>query len=370
MLKKRITILELWGRGGMLHYTSQFARAIHESGKYDVHVVLPSGSDAQFFPADINISFVPVIKGNSLRDLLLLPWYLVQLPIFLHRIFKTRPQLIHINNCHSWYFLALPFLQKKFPIVSTLHDIEPHPGADDTFRKRREITYLVRKSKNIFVHGSALKTMLLEKFPKVKGVNVHVIPHGNYNFLASESPSCSIAEPCVLFFGRIRAYKGLDVFLAAARKVAKVLPDTKFVIAGNGDIKPYEPLFKGDIKLEVHNRFIPDDEIPAFFNQASFVVLPYIEASQSGVIPLAYAFRKTVIASRVGSISEMVEDGHTGILVDAGDSEILAQEMLALLKNKSMAEAYGRNGFKKAQRDLGWGNVMQGLDETYVKVIT
>ncbi len=87
------------------------------------------------------------------------------------------------------------------------------------------------------------------------------------------------------------------------------------------------------------------------FRQASVVVLPYIDASQSGVIPVAYTFAKPVVATTVGGLPEMVDDGCTGYLVPPRDSDALADAVVHLLQHPTLRHALGANAKRKAETE-------------------
>ena len=138
----------------------------------------------------------------------------------------------------------------------------------------------------------------------------------------------------VLFFGRIWAYKGLEYLIRAEPLITAEIPDAKIVIAGKGeDFSRYRAMMVHPERFVVHNEFIPDDRRAELFARASVVVLPYVEATQSGVIPVAYTFSKPVVATTVGSIPEMVDDGRTGLLVPPRSEESLAEAIVSLLRD-------------------------------------
>ncbi|MCC7084103.1 MAG: glycosyltransferase family 4 protein [Pirellulales bacterium] len=87
------------------------------------------------------------------------------------------------------------------------------------------------------------------------------------------------------------------------------------------------------------------------FQRASVVVLPYIEATQSGVIPLAYSFAKPVVATRVGALADSVDDDRTGRLVPPADSGALASAVIALLKNADKRRTMGAAGREKLEQE-------------------
>ena len=124
----------------------------------------------------------------------------------------------------------------------------------------------------------------------------------------------------LLFFGFIRAYKGLDLLLEAfADKKLKAMK-LKLIIAGEfyENDQPYRTLIeKLDIGNDVifYDRFIKENEIPAFFSAADLVVQPYRSATQSGVTQIAYHFEKPMLVTDVGGLSEIVPHGKCGYVV-------------------------------------------------------
>jgi glycosyltransferase involved in cell wall biosynthesis len=173
----------------------------------------------------------------------------------------------------------------------------------------------------------------------------------------------------VLFFGRIRAYKGLEYFLEAAALVTQKMPTARFIIAGDGDLRPYLKLIKDGSNIEIINRYIPDFEVATIFKRASIVVLPYTQASQSAVIPVAYAFEKPVVTTQVGCLSDVVEDGRTGLIVPPGDAPALADAVIKLLQNDELRKTLGWNGYIMMKNQLGWEKIASTTFDTYKKVI-
>ena len=118
----------------------------------------------------------------------------------------------------------------------------------------------------------------------------------------------------------------------------------------------------------MHKRFIPDDDITVFFRGSAVVVMPYIEASQSGVIPLAYAFGKPVVATRVGALPDIVEDGETGLLVEPGDADALARAIEELLENPDRRRKMGRQAHAHSREELNWDSIATTTHATYESV--
>ena len=161
------------------------------------------------------------------------------------------------------------------------------------------------------------------------------------------------AAPQILFFGRIWKYKGLEYLIRAQPMITAAFPEARIVIAGAGeDFEPYRRQMAHPDRFIIRNHFIEPAERDELFRQASIVVLPYIEATQSGVVPLAYACAKPVIATRTGALSEAVEDGRTGLLVPPADSAALARAVIELLGDPARRQVMGRPGGETRRRML------------------
>ncbi|MGA1978333.1 MAG: glycosyltransferase [Bacteroidales bacterium] len=124
----------------------------------------------------------------------------------------------------------------------------------------------------------------------------------------------------ILFFGFIRAYKGLDLLLEAFRDKRMKDHKVKLIIAGEfyDSDAPYKEMIReygiGD-EIILCDRFIRDDEVAAFFCAADIVVQPYRSATQSGVTQIAYHFDTPMIVTDVGGLNEIVPDGKCGYVV-------------------------------------------------------
>src|SRR5258707_5206877 len=115
------------------------------------------------------------------------------------------------------------------------------------------------------------------------------------------SPVVQEDERLLLFFGRIWEYKGLEYLIRAEPLISARVPDVEIVIAGRGeDFEKYRHMMVDPDRFVIDNETIPDDRVARYFGESSVVVLPYIDASQSGVVPIAYSFSKPVIATTVG----------------------------------------------------------------------
>jgi glycosyltransferase involved in cell wall biosynthesis len=137
-----------------------------------------------------------------------------------------------------------------------------------------------------------------------------------------------VTGPVVLFFGLVRAYKGLDVLLRSVALARRRVPVT-LVVAGEfyQDRAPYDALV-AELGLRdavrIHDRYLPNEEVEAFFRAADLVVMPYTSGTQSGPAQVALSFERPIVVTRVGALPDLVREGQTGYVVPPGDAEALA----------------------------------------------
>ena len=257
-----------------------------------------------------------------------------------------KADVVHLQQGHLWFNLALPFL-RRFPLVITAHDAMPHPGDEGARNTPQMITeFGFRRADRLIVHGHAIKRLLVAS-NRIRSEIVHVIPHVvlGQDQIGAETEE---RDGQILFFGRIWGYKGLEYLIRAEPLITAQVPSAKIVIAGQGeDFQRYRRLIQNPENFVVLNQYISAEQQTELFRQASLVVLPYVEASQSGVIPVAYTFTKPVVATTVGALPEMVEDGRTGYLVPPRDPEALAVAIVRLLREPQRRRRMGRNGKRK-----------------------
>jgi glycosyltransferase involved in cell wall biosynthesis len=287
------------------------------------------------------------------------------------RINQLKPDVIHLQRGHPWLNFGLPFL-RKYLLVNTIHDVNLHVG-DKESSKIPFFThkFAINNAKKIIVHSEKLKTEFTQKYNKFDN-DVHVIPRGiNSIYNRYTDKFIQEEENTILFFGRIWPYKGLRYLIEAEPHITHIIPDAKIIIAGRGEdvIRNYQPFMANPNKFKIYNKHISNNMVAELFHQASVVVLPYIEASQSGVVPLAYSFKKPVVVTNVGSLSEIVDNGITGFVVPSKDPEKLADRIIYLLKNKETRKKMGENAYRKATQELSWKEIAAKTVEVYEKSI-
>lgn len=283
------------------------------------------------------------------------------------------PEIIHIQaNGHKWFPLIYLSLLRKPKIVNTIHDPYLHPGDMLSLKTKERWSKIGGKlyTSRYVVHGEFLKKELVRSYGlKSADDRIDVIPHGNFSIYKSfQKRQVKQEEDLILFFGRIWKYKGLDYFIKAANILTKKGSRYKYVIAGIGEnLQPYQELIDDPGSFEIHNYRIPLEDAGIFFQRACIIVLPYIDASQSGVIPVAFAYARPVVVTEVGSLSEVVDDSVEGYIVPPCDEIKLAEAIEKLMKDPGLRKTMGENAQKKAGTYLSWNRIASLTMETYIK---
>ncbi|HRJ05933.1 MAG TPA: glycosyltransferase family 4 protein [Candidatus Saccharibacteria bacterium] len=220
-------------------------------------------------------------------------------------------------------FLAWRFSRSGIKTVFICHNVFDHDGNG---LKQAVGKKLLSTADGYIVHSSTEKDTLKALYPS-KPVLQRLLP------IYSQFPPPSEALPRraqleLIFFGFIRPYKGLDVLLDAMT----LLPDSTNVylsVVGEywGEAQELEDMVaqrKLD-NVELVNRYVSMEEAANYFERADICVLPYISATGSAVLSLAYNFNVPVIASRAGGLKDAVTEGKTGWLVTPSDTKELAR---------------------------------------------
>lgn len=260
----------------------------------------------------------------------------------------AKPKIFHIlwNNRFETFDRTLLMLYYKLlgkTVVLTAHNVNAsRRDSRDTVFNRLTLRIQYQLADHVFVHTARMKDELMEGFG-VSTERITVIPFGINNSVPDTGLSSREAkerlglrenQKTILFFGRIKQYKGLHYLTSAFLRLALQGDDYKLIIAGRleegceqywesiqREIQEY--VDKGRIISRVE--FIPDSEAEVYFKGADVLVLPYREIFQSGVIFLGYNFGLPVLAADVGSLKEEIVDGKTGFVFRPEDPIDLAR---------------------------------------------
>ncbi len=207
---------------------------------------------------------------------------------------------------------------------------------------------------------------------------VQYIPHpiyDNYGPLAGRSEALKKlglppGQRYMLFFGFIRAYKGLDLLLRAMAKEKVRKLGVKLIVAG--EFYEEEARYRSIVEesglqeqVIFQSAYIPNDEVRYYFGAADLVVQPYKTATQSGISQLAFHFQKPMVVTRVGGLPEIVEHGKEGYVVDVG-ADAIAEAIADFYENDRQTAM--EKAVKAGQARYTWDNLVQGIRELYDEI--
>jgi glycosyltransferase involved in cell wall biosynthesis len=211
----------------------------------------------------------------------------------------------------------------------------------------------------VVVHTRGSARAMTERYG-ADPAKVHVIPHGAFDYLAGqarESPLppelAAVEGPVILSFGVLRPYKGVDVLIDAFDG----LPGAELWIVGRPwmDVEPLRAAAaRAGGTVRFVDRFVAEDELPAYFRRADVVALPYRDIDQSGVLYTALAFGKAIVASAIGGFAEVAEDHGALVPVPPGDPDALRTALAALVSDPAARAAQEARAAAAAAGPYSW----------------
>lgn len=287
---------------------------------------------------------------------------------------KFAPDVIHVSSGSVGPFgiklILWPLLARLAPLVITEHDPAPHSGVDASWSARVGRWWVRYWTRHFVVHGPQCRNMLLRQ-----GINESRISLGRHGIFAPAA--CSNHEQqqrdsqCILFFGALRPNKGIELLLSIADTVVQNCPQARFVVAGSSAfgrelqdsqwparLQNMLGQMRSRPYFEVHERFVPDDEVEALFARAEITLMPYLDATQSGVAMLAMPRGSTVVATNVGDFADIITHGHTGMLCPP-QADAMAQALINLLQHPQKSRRLAEAARSFALQELSWQAIVR-----------
>lgn len=283
-------------------------------------------------------------------------------------ILSVRPHVVVIESVVSpwflWYWILLR--ANGIPIVYAIHDVVPHSGSEhavESWLHARRIAMATA----LVVFSRHQQALLKLRFHR-ESVAL-CLPFKEYLSALGRSHTVAREPNTILLFGTLRVNKGIDLFLQAVEIVHEQIPTLKVIIAGErGEWDRFQSMRSTPSMYEQHLHRIPEGEMAALFRRAQCVVLPYRDATQSGIPPLAYGFDCPVIATAVGGVSEYVVAGVTGSLVPPNDPQALADAIMRFLSDDSLRMKMQHSVCEFARRTFSPATIAETLYELLQRV--
>ena len=205
------------------------------------------------------------------------------------------------------------------------------------------------------------------------GDNVHVIPHGAFEHLTRQprerplpAELAAVQGPVVLYFGVVRPYKGVDVLVEAFRQVE----GAELWVVGRPlevSVERLRRLAPGG-RVRFVDRYVSDEELPAFFRRADVLALPHLNVDVSGVLFAGLAFGKAMVLSDVGGFRELVDEHGAGVLAPPGDRAAWAAALARLLADPEERRRLEQRAAAAAAGPFSWDRIAAQTATLYEQV--
>ncbi len=274
------------------------------------------------------------------------------------RVHGSGAQILHSHDYKTNILggLASRRPDKALPWVATVH---LHTRSSRRLRIYRAIDlFLLRLADRVVTVSREQRRLLLARGVDRRRIVLvpNVIQAERFRALADEPAAVRSRlglppeAPVISLIGRLTPQKGVDDFLLAARRIHEAHPDARFLVAGHGSERERLESEAAALRLSDALRFLGyRADVASLMAASDLLLMPSHDEGLPVVLLEAMAMALPVVATRVGGIPDLLRDGETGLLVDAGEPDDLASEALGLLADRPAAEAMGR----AAQRFVG-----------------
>jgi len=252
---------------------------------------------------------------------------------------KLNPKVILNNGARNYQAL---FMLNRSKVICIVHDPFPHTGEKGFTRHLFEY----------FLKSGASKYILFNEKQKESFIKHHNInPIKVFNSFLSKYEMISMygskeslpRRKNILFWGRISPYKGIEYLIEGFKAYLKETGDveTTLTIGGGGEYYfDVDSAIKDCPQIILYKRYLTMDELADQLAQCAFAVVPYTDATQSGVIMTAFGMKRTVLATRTGGLPEMLEDGELGMLVEPKSANAIKDGIKILMGTQTLIENY------------------------------
>ena len=352
MTENRMLILALGKSDGG---TAQYAREIinHTKVKDKIELFVSQQSYHNWDELKhIKIFKIPTYTnkiGFIISTLFIYPCFLFFVFI---KLLLNKFDVLYIPYFHHWeYGVIRLFRLFNKKIVYTVHDGIHHDGEYEVLGQNVMLSSIKNSTDVIFLTNYVMR-LVERKIGEIKW-RKYIIPHGLIRYHGLKIKKQINDIPVILFFGRIIKYKGVELLIEA---IPKLHVKAKIIIAGK---KYYDIKFPDLPLLTVIGKWLTNDEVVQLINQADILVLPYNEATQSGVITLGIAAHVPIITTDVGGLREQLANG--GLYVDL-NSTAIALTIDNLLTDRTLyTDLQAR--LKNQADSLQWANIANQIEQ-------
>lgn len=248
-------------------------------------------------------------------------------------------------------FVFHSFRRQNRRVLLAVHDAFPHPGDSFPFW-RSHFRLELGATDGIVVMSKTVAELMSEiyGYPTDRIFSMP-LPAPIFSGAAAVRQAPKDRPWRLMFFGRIREYKGLDL-LSDAYEILRHRFSVSLRIIGQGDVPALRRLAKQPM-VSIEQGWIPEQEVPSMLAEADILVLPYVEASQSGVLMSAFAAGVPAVVTPVGGILEQIQSGKDGLLAKEVTAVSLADAIAALISNPQLYTDCSAGALASARQKFG-----------------
>lgn len=295
--------------------------------------------------------------------------HVVDMSLFMARMILTPPLIIHFQWCPLPLLdaRAVRILRGVAPVVLTVHDPNPYNGTNLGLMNSGALT-LPTHFDAVIVHSEAGKAQLVRN--GVIESKIYVMPHGPLRVRSAKAVAAPHDKFNILFFGKIKPYKGLDILIAA---LARLSPELKqkvhLMVVGQPAMNIAELRVlaeRSGLSVTWELRFIADHEIDFWLSQSDLFVFPYRNVDASGVMMSCLKHGKPIIATRIGVFAEILEEDVHGFLIDPGrPPEAFTDAIARIMTDPTLADRMGAAVGRLVERLPRWEDIALSTMKVY-----
>ena len=364
----KIGIIYLGSSEGMSDYTFEIARAMNEHSSIVLFLSTRNACKESFENLDCEKHFIETYSG--FKSLILSLLFKRKIKHISNKINQSGVDIIFDTMPSPWQPQIKKRLQISAPWCAIIHDPDPHP---DRWRFLVKLNRMINPLRSEVLIGiskycydlikakNPQKTCLLSK-------------HGAYKPIkeASKKPitiSRVKNRHKFIFFGRIEAYKGINILIDAFELAKKTNPELELTIIGRGEIEAElkARFLKNGGKL--FNEWVSDEFAMQEIDKHGVLVLPYLSATQSGPASIALARGLPCIASNQGALPEQIQDKKNGLIVKSGCTKSLTDAMQTLADSPDLIHSMSEHAFSLADNDFSWYSISENLVHDFSEIL-
>lgn len=350
-------------------HVNKVANCLSRLEEIELHIITIGDKNMQFREDNSNVH---MIKKSTYY-----PLYIPSAVMRLKRKIKEiDPDIVHAQGTFTPYSTTAALVCKEYPILLSVRgifikELKYWRGLQFIFSTTIEKTnekYVLSKIPNIIVTSPHSKDVIRN----ITNSNIYVVPNGvDFEKIQKIRAEDILKHPAILFVGGLGKVKGIDVLLNAVPIIQKEIQNLHVYIAGSGAEEGKLKKLVKALNIEENVKFlgfISGEEKYAYYKSADIYVQPSRYETFGVVLLEAMACGKPVIASRVGGIPFVVEDGKTGLLFESENIEELAEKVILLLRDEELRVKMGEAGRERA-REFTWERSAEMTVEVYKEVI-